>query len=45
MKVMGKVPFESNENLITQTALYVMRCNGIKDFPEELIFMLIIQFH
>lgn len=30
----GKVPFESNENLITQTALYVMRCNGIKDFPR-----------
>lgn len=28
------VPLRSEKNLITQTALYVMRCNGIKHFPK-----------
>ena len=29
----GTVPFESNKNLITQTALYIMRSNGMENFP------------
>ncbi|KAI5956526.1 THR1 [Candida jiufengensis] len=28
-----KVPLQSDKNLITQTALYVLRCNGIEKFP------------
>lgn len=28
------VPLQSEKNLITQTALYVMRCNGISNFPQ-----------
>lgn len=28
------VPLVSNKNLITQTALYILRCNGIKKFPQ-----------
>lgn len=27
------VPLNSDENLITRTALYVLRCNGIRTFP------------
>ncbi|CAN6615063.1 homoserine kinase [Trichomonascus vanleenenianus] len=27
------VPLRSDENLITRTALYVLRCNGIRTFP------------
>ncbi|AMD22176.1 HGL164Cp [Eremothecium sinecaudum] len=27
------VPLRSDENLITRTSLYVMRCNGIRKFP------------
>lgn len=27
------VPLESERNLVTQTALYIMRCNGISKFP------------
>ena len=27
------VPLQSERNLVTQTALYVMRCNGMRDFP------------
>lgn len=27
------VPLQSERNLVTQTALYVMRCNGVQDFP------------
>ncbi|GEQ66918.1 hypothetical protein JCM33374_g581 [Metschnikowia sp. JCM 33374] len=29
----ANVPLQSEKNLVTQTALYVMRCNGMKDFP------------
>ncbi|CAK9435334.1 uncharacterized protein LODBEIA_P57010 [Lodderomyces beijingensis] len=29
-----KVPLSSDKNLITQTALYVLRCNGISQFPH-----------
>ncbi|ODV93908.1 hypothetical protein PACTADRAFT_77402 [Pachysolen tannophilus NRRL Y-2460] len=28
------VPLRSDENLITRTALYVLRCNGIRSFPS-----------
>lgn len=28
------VPLQSEKNLITQTALYVLRCNGIANFPK-----------
>ncbi|RKP31927.1 homoserine kinase [Metschnikowia bicuspidata] len=28
------VPLQSDRNLITATALYVMRCNGVKRFPD-----------
>lgn len=28
------VPLKSDENLITRTALYVLRCNGIRSFPS-----------
>lgn len=27
------VPLQSEKNLVTQTALYLMRCNGIENFP------------
>lgn len=27
------VPLDSSKNLVTQTALYVLRCNGIENFP------------
>lgn len=27
------VPLQSEKNLVTQTALYVMRCNGVENFP------------
>lgn len=27
------VPLQTNKNLVTQTALYVMRCNGLENFP------------
>lgn len=27
------VPLQSERNLVTQTALYVMRCNGVENFP------------
>lgn len=27
------VPLKSDENLITMTALYVLRCNGVREFP------------
>lgn len=27
------VPLESEKNLVTQTALYLMRCNGVENFP------------
>ncbi|OBA22197.1 homoserine kinase [Metschnikowia bicuspidata var. bicuspidata NRRL YB-4993] len=29
----ANVPLQSERNLVTQTALYVMRCNGIENFP------------
>lgn len=29
-----KVPLQSDRNLVTQTALYIMRCNGINRFPN-----------
>lgn len=29
-----KVPLNSEKNLITQTALYVLRCNDIQSFPQ-----------
>ncbi|KAI5964183.1 THR1 [Candida pseudojiufengensis] len=29
-----KVPLQCEKNLITQTALYVLRCNGINKFPK-----------
>lgn len=28
------VPLESEKNLVTATALYVMRCNGMENFPD-----------
>ncbi|WPK27445.1 hypothetical protein PUMCH_004832 [Australozyma saopauloensis] len=28
------VPLESERNLVTATALYVMRCNGMENFPD-----------
>jgi len=28
-----KVPLQSNKNLVTQCALYIMRCNGMDSFP------------
>lgn len=28
------VPLSSSKNLVTQTALYVLRCNGIENFPK-----------
>ena len=28
------VPLEPTENLITRAALYTLRCNGVKDFPQ-----------
>lgn len=28
------VPLVTNKNLVTQTALYVLRCNGINNFPN-----------
>ncbi|SCU93901.1 LAFA_0F18822g1_1 [Lachancea sp. 'fantastica'] len=30
----GNVPLKSDENLITRTALYVLRCNGNRSFPS-----------
>lgn len=27
------VPLQSNKNLVTQTALYFLRCNGVEQFP------------
>merc|ERR1712080_570007 len=29
-----KVPLQSDKNLITQAALYLLRCNGVKNFPS-----------
>ncbi|CAI5760111.1 unnamed protein product [Candida verbasci] len=29
-----KVPLDANKNLITQTALYILRCNNIHEFPK-----------
>lgn len=31
----GNVPLEADHNLITRTALYVLRCHGIREFPCE----------
>lgn len=28
------VPLQTEKNLVTQTALYIMRCNGIENFPN-----------
>lgn len=28
------VPLQSEKNLVTQTALYLMRCNGVENFPK-----------
>lgn len=28
------VPLQSEKNLVTQTALYIMRCNGVNKFPS-----------
>lgn len=30
----GGVPLQSEKNLVTQTALYIMRCNGMESFPN-----------
>lgn len=30
----GDVPLQSEKNLVTATALYVMRCNGVEKFPD-----------
>ncbi|KAK6205443.1 homoserine kinase [Scheffersomyces amazonensis] len=32
-----KVPLESDKNLVTQTALYILRANGINSFPKGTI--------
>lgn len=39
------VPLRSDANLITRTALYVLRCNNIRNFPPEPKFTSPTQSH